>query len=109
MITGLADASISSEDLDKPLTVLPGRPEVRIASPRRARAGHAQRGARSQHRSGAAHGRPHGPTTSQRTRQRLKGAGVEFVESPMDCGQLRIATPKDPEGNLIQLLQPIAG
>ena len=41
--------------------------------------------------------------------QRLKGAGVEFVESPMDCGQLRIATLKDPEGNLIQLLQPLAG
>ena len=40
---------------------------------------------------------------------RLKGAGVEFVESPTDYGQLRIATLKDPEGNLIQLLQPIAG
>ena len=38
--------------------------------------------------------------------QRLKGAGVEFGESPMDCGQLRIATPKDPEGNLIQLPWP---
>ena len=36
-------------------------------------------------------------------RQRLEGAGVEFVESPMDYGQQRIATPKDPEGNLIQL------
>ena len=40
---------------------------------------------------------------------RLKAAGVEFVESPTDYGQLRIATLKDPEGNLIQLLQPIAG
>lgn len=41
--------------------------------------------------------------------ERLKAAGVEFVESPTDYGQLRIATLKDPEGNLIQLLQPIAG
>jgi predicted enzyme related to lactoylglutathione lyase len=37
--------------------------------------------------------------------KRLKGAGVEFVENPTDYDQLRIATLKDPEGNLIQLLQ----
>jgi predicted enzyme related to lactoylglutathione lyase len=41
--------------------------------------------------------------------KRLEAAGVEFVERPTDYGQLRIATLKDPEGNLIQLLQPIAG
>ena len=40
--------------------------------------------------------------------KRLKTAGVEFVEAPTDYGQLRIATLKDPEGNLVQLLQPIA-
>ena len=40
---------------------------------------------------------------------RLAAAGVEFIERPTDYGQLRIATLKDPEGNLIQLLQPIAG
>ena len=40
--------------------------------------------------------------------KRLKAAGVEFVESPTDYGQLRIATLKDPEGNLVQLLQPIS-
>lgn len=40
---------------------------------------------------------------------RLSAAGVEFVERPTDYGQLRIATLKDPDGNLIQLLQPIAG
>ncbi len=40
--------------------------------------------------------------------KRLVAAGVEFVERPTDYGQLRIATLKDPEGNLIQLLQPIA-
>jgi len=33
--------------------------------------------------------------------------GVEFVEDPTDYGTLRIATLKDPEGNLIQLLQPL--
>jgi predicted enzyme related to lactoylglutathione lyase len=39
--------------------------------------------------------------------KRLTAAGVEFVEKPTDYGQLRIATLRDPEGNLIQLLQPI--
>jgi predicted enzyme related to lactoylglutathione lyase len=38
---------------------------------------------------------------------RLKAAGVEFVEDPTDYGTLRIATLKDPEGNLLQLLQPL--
>jgi len=42
-------------------------------------------------------------------RKRLGAAGVEFVEEPTSYGQLRIATLKDPEGNLIQLLQPIKG
>ena len=37
---------------------------------------------------------------------RLKAAGVEFIEEPTIYGQLKIATLKDPEGNLIQLLQP---
>jgi len=39
--------------------------------------------------------------------KRLKNAGVEFVEDPTDYDRLRIATLKDPEGNLIQLLQRI--
>ncbi|MBM3218604.1 MAG: hypothetical protein FJZ38_07945 [Candidatus Rokubacteria bacterium] len=39
--------------------------------------------------------------------KRLKGAGVEFIENPTDYGTLRIATLKDPEGNLLQLLQPL--
>ena len=39
--------------------------------------------------------------------QRLKAAGVEFVEDPTDYGNLRIATLKDQEGNLIQLLEPL--
>ena len=37
--------------------------------------------------------------------KRLKGAGVQFVEDPKDYGNVRIATLKDPEGNLVQLLQ----
>jgi predicted enzyme related to lactoylglutathione lyase len=40
--------------------------------------------------------------------KRLEASGVEFVERPTDYGHFRIATLKDPEGNLIQLLQPIA-
>jgi predicted enzyme related to lactoylglutathione lyase len=39
--------------------------------------------------------------------KRLKAAGVEFVEDPTDYGSLRIATLKDPEGNLVQLLEPL--
>jgi predicted enzyme related to lactoylglutathione lyase len=39
--------------------------------------------------------------------KRLTDAGVEFVENPTDYNQLRIATLKDPEGNLIQLLQRV--
>ena len=38
---------------------------------------------------------------------RLKSAGVQFVETPTDYGQFRIATLKDPEGNLVQLLERI--
>jgi predicted enzyme related to lactoylglutathione lyase len=36
----------------------------------------------------------------------LTSAGVEFVEPPTEYDGLRIATLKDPEGNLIQLFQP---
>lgn len=36
---------------------------------------------------------------------RLKSAGVEFVEEPNNQGGVWIATFKDPEGNLVQLLQ----
>ena len=39
--------------------------------------------------------------------QRLKAAGVEFIEEPtaQEGGGLTIATLKDPEGNLVQLFQ----
>ena len=41
--------------------------------------------------------------------ERLKAAGVEFVENPTDYGTVWIATLKDPEGNLVQLLQSSRG
>ena len=38
--------------------------------------------------------------------QRLKEAGVEFIEDPTEYGgDMSIATLKDPEGNLVQLWQ----
>ncbi|MEO5952024.1 MAG: VOC family protein [Chloroflexia bacterium] len=37
--------------------------------------------------------------------ERLKAAGVEFIQDPNDNDELTIATLKDPEGNLVQLLQ----
>jgi predicted enzyme related to lactoylglutathione lyase len=37
--------------------------------------------------------------------KRLKTAGVEFIEDPKDYGALWLATLKDPEGNLVQLVQ----
>ena len=37
--------------------------------------------------------------------KRLKAAGVEFVEDPTDYDTVSIATCRDPEGNLVQLIQ----
>src|SRR5258707_14742829 len=37
--------------------------------------------------------------------RRLREAGLEFVEDPKDVGNGWVATFKDPEGNLLQLLQ----
>ncbi len=37
--------------------------------------------------------------------RRLTAAGVEFIESPTEYDGMRIATLKDPEGNLVQLFQ----
>jgi predicted enzyme related to lactoylglutathione lyase len=41
--------------------------------------------------------------------KRLKEAGVEFVEDPTDYGDVLVATLKDPEGNLVQLIQDRRG
>ncbi len=38
--------------------------------------------------------------------RRLTSAGVEFIEQPTEYDGMRIATMKDPEGNLVQLFQP---
>jgi len=40
--------------------------------------------------------------------KRLTAAGLAFIEQPTDYGGLRIATLKDPEGNVVQLFQTIA-
>ena len=37
--------------------------------------------------------------------KRLRSAGVEFVDEPTTFDQVTVATLKDPEGNLVQLLQ----
>src|SRR6266850_1053524 len=37
--------------------------------------------------------------------KRLKDAGVDFIEVPTDYPNVRVATLKDPDGNLVQLLQ----
>ncbi len=37
--------------------------------------------------------------------KRLKEAGVVFIEDPTGDGYISIATLKDPEGNLVQLIQ----
>jgi predicted enzyme related to lactoylglutathione lyase len=37
--------------------------------------------------------------------ERLKQAGVEFIQDPTDYGDIWVATLKDPEGNQVQLLQ----
>ena len=52
------------------------------------------------------HGRP-GDDDTDADFQPLAAAGVEVVEEPTNCGGLRIATLKDPEGNIVQLLQPV--
>ena len=66
------------------------------------------------------HSEVHGPTTDPARHmvglgtddidgdyERLKATGVEFIETPTDGGDggPRMATLKDPEGNLVQLFQ----
>lgn len=38
--------------------------------------------------------------------KRLRAAGVSFIEDPTDYGPVRLATLRDPDGNLVQLIQP---
>jgi len=37
--------------------------------------------------------------------KRLSAAGLEFVEAPTDYDTVSLATLRDPEGNLVQLIQ----
>ena len=39
--------------------------------------------------------------------QRLSSSGVEFIETPTAYDVFRIATLKDPDGNLVQLFQRV--
>jgi predicted enzyme related to lactoylglutathione lyase len=115
MITGLAGASIWSEDL---YNLLPFYRdvlglEVSVQTAGFVLLGELGLGTHSQVRGrNADPARPMvGLTTNDNTAdwKRLKQAGVEFVEDPTDYGNLRITTLKDPEGNLVQLFQPAGG
>jgi predicted enzyme related to lactoylglutathione lyase len=120
MIKGLRGASIWSEDLDnllpfyRDLLGLPVAIQIpgfvvlgEVGAPTLALGTHSE--VRGRNADAARHMVGLATDDVDADWKRLKAAGVEFVESPTDYGQLRIATLKDPEGNLIQLLQPIAG
>jgi predicted enzyme related to lactoylglutathione lyase len=111
MITGLAGASIWSEDLNN---LLPFYRDVlglkvSIQTPGFVVLGGIGLGTHSGVRGRNADPARHmvGLTTNDITTdwKRLKDAGVEFMEAPTDYGDLTIATLKDPEGNLVQLFQ----
>ena len=116
MITGLRGASIWSEDLNN---LLPFYRDVlgltvRVEAPGFVVFGEAEKPALALGTHSEVHGRNADParhmvglTTDDVTAdwKRLKSVGVEFVEDPKDYGNVRIATLKDPEGNLVQLLQ----
>jgi len=112
MITGLAGASIWSEDLNN---LLPFYRDVlglavSVQTPGFVVLGELGLGTHSQVLGRSADSARHmvGLTTTDITAdcKRLKDAGVEFIEDPRDYGNLWIATLKDPEGNLVQLFQP---
>lgn len=112
MITGLAGASIWSEDLNN---LLPFYRDVlglavSVQTPGFVVLGQLGLGTHSQVRGRTADPARHmvGLTSTDITAdcKRLKDAGVEFIEDPKDYGNLWIATLKDPEGNLVQLFQP---
>lgn len=116
MITGLQLATIWSEDIgnllpfyrdtlgltvgmDSPGFVIFGDPEV----PALALGTHSD--VRGRNGDPARHIVGLGTDDIQADYARIQGAGVEFVESPNVQGTVWIATLKDPEGNLVQLLQ----
>jgi predicted enzyme related to lactoylglutathione lyase len=112
MITGLAGASIWSEDLNN---LLPFYRDVlglkvSVETPGFVVLGGVGLGTHSHVRGRNADPARHmlGLTTDDifADWKRLRNAGVEFVEAPTDYENLTIATLKDPEGNLVQLFQP---
>jgi len=117
MITGLRGASIWSEDVKNLLPFYRDvlGLQVGFESPGFVVLGELEAPALALGTHSEVHGRNADParhmvglaTDDVRTEwKRLKAAGVEFVEDPTDYGNLRIATMKDPEGNLVQLLEP---
>jgi predicted enzyme related to lactoylglutathione lyase len=115
MITGLAGASIWSEDHTRLLPFYRDvlGLEVSVQTPGFVVLGGLGLGTHSEVRGRNADPARHmvGLTTSDVAAdwKRLKDAGVEFVEDPRDYGNLIIATLKDPEGNLVQLFQRTGG
>jgi predicted enzyme related to lactoylglutathione lyase len=116
MITGLRGATIWSEDLNHllpfyrdvlGLPVVVDTPGFVVLGPREGPA--LALGTHSEVRGRNADPARHmvGLTTDDIAKdwKRLKEAGVEFVEDPKDYGSVWVATFKDPEGNLLQLLQ----
>lgn len=116
MITGLRGASIWSEDLNKllpfyrdvlGLKVSVQTPGFVVFGEREAPA--LGLGTHSEVRGRNADPARHmvGLATDDITKdwKLLKDAGVDLVEEPTDYGNVWVATFKDPEGNLLQLLQ----
>ena len=117
MITGFAGASIWSEDLNKLLPFYRDVLGLKVAmeSPNYVILGDNMNGPSL---ALATHSDVHGNNADparhmvafatndiQTDWQRLKAAGVEFVQAPNAEDELVIATLKDPEGNLVQLFQ----
>jgi predicted enzyme related to lactoylglutathione lyase len=111
MITGLRGTSIWSEDLNNLLPFYRDTLglEVTTETPGFVVLGGLWLGTHSEVRGRNADPARHmiGLTSNDLTGdwKRLKDAGIEFVEDPTDYGTVWIATLKDPEGNLVQLLQ----
>jgi lactoylglutathione lyase len=118
MIKGLSGATIWSEDLNRLLPFyrdVLGLP-VRMDSPQFVVFGTAEGPALGL----GTHSEVRGSTTDparhmvglasddiQADWKRLQGAGVKFIEAPKNYGNLWIATLTDPDGNLVQLFQPV--
>lgn len=119
MITGFAGASVWSEDLSKLLPFyrdLLGQP-LAMESPNYVILGtDANKPSLALANHSEVHGKNADPARHmvafvtndiQADFERLTAAGVEFVSAPNAEDGVRIATLKDPDGNLVQLFQYI--